>query len=82
MSGYRLGFNGATVYRNANFWAAAGSFNGSFSGPGSNGNYWSRTADSQNADYAYRLSFDNDSINPARGNRRYVGFSVRCVANY
>lgn len=45
---------------------------------GSNGRYWSRTANSTLG--AYRLYFTSTGVNPASSNSRYYGFSVRCVA--
>ena len=45
---------------------------------GSNGYYWSRTADS--ASLAYLLYFTSSGVYPAYGTGRYLGFSIRCVA--
>ncbi len=45
---------------------------------GSNGRYWSRTANSTNN--AYNLNFNSTNVNPANNNSRYNGYSVRCVA--
>ena len=45
---------------------------------GSNGNYWSRTANS--AQNAYNLNLNSSSVNPANNNNKYNGNSVRCVA--
>ena len=44
---------------------------------GSNGNYWSSTAN--NASNAYNLNFNSDNVNPANNNNRYNGRSVRLV---
>lgn len=44
---------------------------------GSNGNYWSRTANS--AQNAYNLNLNSSSVNPANNNNKYNGFSVRCI---
>ncbi len=49
----------------------------SLNNAGSNGYYWSSTAN--NASNAYNLNF-NTSVNPSNNNNRYNGFSVRCVA--
>ena len=45
---------------------------------GSNGNYWSRTANS--AQNAYNLNMNTSSVNPANNNNKYNGFTVRCLA--
>ncbi len=47
---------------------------------GSYGNYWSRTVDSSNSQYAYRLVFLSSNVLPADSYFRYYGFSIRCVA--
>ncbi len=47
---------------------------------GSYGNYWSRTVDSSNSQYAYRLVFLSSNVFPAGSYFRYYGFSIRCVA--
>lgn len=44
---------------------------------GSNGFYWSSTANSSTN--AYNLNFDT-GVNPSNNNNRYRGLSVRCVA--
>ena len=45
---------------------------------GRNGNYWSGTTYS--ADYSYVLDFSSSYVNPAYGNGRGFGRSVRCYA--
>lgn len=52
--------------------------NGSESGQGSRGFFWSSTVG--NANYAYRLFLDSSNVNPAYDYYKYYGFSVRCVA--
>lgn len=47
---------------------------------GGGGYYWSGRANSSN--FAYALRFDSSSVYPSNGNFRYLGFSVRCVANW
>ncbi len=67
-------------------WLFSGSFQGTYSGnwnnslnnQGSNGNYWSSTANS--ATNAYNLNFNSSNINPGtNNNNKYNGFAVRCV---
>ncbi len=53
-------------------------YNGTLTYQGSNGYYWSSSPYST---YAYYLYFDSASVNPANGNIRAGGFSVRCVKN-
>ncbi|MBR3264057.1 hypothetical protein IKF94_02400, partial [Candidatus Saccharibacteria bacterium] len=45
---------------------------------GSYGYYWSSTANNNN--YAYYLDMDSSNVYPADLNGKYVGYSVRCVA--
>ncbi|MBR3386208.1 hypothetical protein IKG68_01400 [Candidatus Saccharibacteria bacterium] len=45
---------------------------------GRNGNYWSGTTYS--ADNSYNLNFRSSNVNPANGNNRGNGNSVRCYA--
>ena len=45
---------------------------------GSDGNYWSSTAN--NSSSAYRLGLYSSNVSPARSGYKYYGFSVRCVA--
>ena len=52
--------------------------NGSLSNAGSDGYYWSSTADSSNN--AYGLRFYSGSFYPANNYSKYHGFSVRCIA--
>ena len=44
---------------------------------GSNGNYWSSTANG--TDNAYNVNFNSGNVNPANNNNRNNGFSVRLV---
>ena len=53
---------------------------GSLSGVGSAGLYWSRTVYSGNSQSAYALYFGSSSVVPANSNSRYRGLSIRCVA--
>lgn len=65
---------------NGNWFPAAGyrnSDDGSMSYVGSGGNYWSASPDSENLGYS--LYFLSGYVNPAYGNYRASGFSVRCV---
>ncbi len=71
---------GSTKLRSApyNFPYAGYVDNGSLYNVGSDGVYWSRTANSTN--YAYILYFYSSTVYPASNGTRYVGRSVRCVA--
>ena len=51
-------------------------YDSSFDGSGSNGNYWSSTAN--NSSNAYNLNFNSSNANVNNNNKRN-GFSVRCV---
>ena len=53
---------------------------GSLRSAGSNGNYWSSTADSSTS-FAYLLDFYSGYVAPSNNGNRYVGFSVRCLAS-
>ncbi len=54
-------------------------YSGSVSHRGSNGNYWSSTANSSN--YAYYLYLASSNVYPGTGNgNKYIGRPVRCVA--
>jgi len=58
---------------------AAGYFNGtSRNNAGTNGNYWSATRNSGNANNAYNLNFNSGNQNVNNNNRHY-GFTVRPV---
>ncbi|MBQ3305909.1 hypothetical protein IJH02_00520 [Candidatus Saccharibacteria bacterium] len=46
---------------------------------GSNGNYWSSTANSSTN--AYNLNLNSSSVNPQNNNNKYNGLTVRCVAS-
>lgn len=60
------------------FLPAAGNRNGtSVNNVGSNGNYWSSTANGTNN--AYNLNFNSSNFNPSNNNNRYNGNSVRLV---
>ena len=60
------------------FLPAAGNRNGTtVNNAGSNGNYWSTTANGTNN--AYNVNFNSGNVNPANNNNRYNGFSVRLV---
>ena len=54
-------------------------YTGGASNLGSYGLYWSRTAYS--AQLAYDLYMNTSSVYPAYGGYKYLGFTVRCVAN-
>ncbi|MBQ3264090.1 hypothetical protein IJH06_03210 [Candidatus Saccharibacteria bacterium] len=45
---------------------------------GSNGYYWSRTANS--ARNGYNLNLNTSSVSPTNNNNKYNGNAVRCVA--
>ena len=51
--------------------------NGSLNNEGSNGNYWSRTANS--GTNAYNLNFNSSNVNPQNNLNRGYGFALRCV---
>ena len=51
---------------------------GYLDGAGYYGYYWSSVG--HNSFYAYYLSFDSGSVDPSLYDRRYFGFSIRCVA--
>lgn len=69
-TGYLLLFSGFLLGGNYN--------NNGANNVGSNGNYWSRTANSgQNG---YNLNLNTSSVNPANNNNKYNGNSVRCLA--
>ena len=57
----------------------SGNFNNSSANNrGSNGNYWSSTAN--NSNNAYNLNFNSSNVNPGmNNNNKYNGNSVRCV---
>jgi len=62
------------------FLPAAGYRNGTtVNNAGSNGNYWSSTANPSNANNAYNVNFNSGNLNPANNNNRNYGFSVRLV---
>lgn len=69
----------AAVAYCAVFLPAAGNLNGtSVNNFGSNGNYWSTTANG--TDNAYNLNFNsNGNWNTANNNNRYNGLTVRLV---
>ena len=70
---------GASASAGGAFFPAAGLVSTSgLNDTGSGGDYWSSTINS--ATFAYYLSFYNSSINPATYYNRYLGYSVRCVA--
>ena len=52
--------------------------NGSMYDQGSSGGFWSSTV--YNANNAYRLYLNSSNVVPANRNYKYVGFSVRCMA--
>ena len=47
---------------------------------GISGDYWSGRALS--SDLAYELFFYSSSVDPSLSSRRYLGYSVRCVAGW
>jgi uncharacterized protein (TIGR02145 family) len=61
--------NPAAGYRNNS--------NGQLYNVGSNGNYWSSSANSDTN--GYNLNFNSSNLNPANNNNRQNGNSVRCV---
>ena len=62
------------------FFPAAGYGDGTdLSGAGSDGFYWSSSLYTDYTDYAYRLYFLSDYVNPQGYSDRYYGFSVRPV---
>ncbi len=64
--------------RRAVFLPAAGYRNGtSVNNAGSNGNYWSSTANDSNN--AYNVNFNSGNLNPQNNNNRNNGLSVRLV---
>ncbi len=71
--------NGAVF--SAGFFPAAGRvYDGSLNGVGTAGLYWSSTA--YDSAFAYYLNFYSSSVNPSSYSLyRYLGNSVRCVAN-
>jgi hypothetical protein len=63
---------------NSIFFPASGYRYGTgLSSRGTGGFYWSASLLSQA--HGYRLSFDSTGVNPAYGNGRFGGFSVRAV---
>ena len=62
------------------FLPAAGYRNGTtVNNAGTNGNYWSSTANPTNANNAYNVNFNSGNLNPANNNNRNNGNSVRLV---
>ena len=62
------------------FFPACGSaYDGSVSGVGNSGNYWSSSLDSDNVNGAYGLYFGNGDVDWAYNNDRCFGYSVRGV---
>jgi hypothetical protein len=61
------------------FWGFgfAGNWNGGFNDQGSNGNLWSRSANSGNAGNALDANFNSDEVTPGDNNNRNNGFGVR-----
>ena len=49
------------------------------SGPGNYGSFWSSTVYSSSG--AYYLYFSSTDVNPAYGNIRYSGRTVRCLGS-
>ena len=56
-----------------------GYFDSGSQGDASYGDYWSASV--YNANYAYSMYYYTSFVNPQYGNDKYLGFSVRCVAN-
>ena len=52
---------------------------GDFDGQGDFGVFWSASALPDDADYAFNAGFGADGVNPAGGDGRNAGFSVRCL---
>ena len=62
------------------FLPAAGNRNGStVNNAGSNGNYWSSSPNTSNANNAYNVNFNSGNLNPQNNNNRNNGNSVRLV---
>lgn len=61
-----------------NFTLSGSVYNGSVSGQGSRGRFLSSTV--RDANLAYYFLYSSNSVNPASSERKYYGFSVRCVA--
>lgn len=53
---------------------------GGITSVGSGGRYWSSTPSS--SDGAYDLYLNSSRANPSNTSTRYVGYSVRCLANF
>ncbi len=78
-SNWQTRFN--TIIASPYLFPAAGNYNGSLRNAGANGYYWSRTSSASSN--AYILYFVSGSFAPGASSlSRYVGFSVRCVADY
>ena len=58
------------------YWAG-NVYNGALNDAGSYGYWWSRTAN--DANNAYNLYTRSGAVGPQDNNRKYIGFSVRCV---
>lgn len=55
----------------------AGNWNEEFDDQGDNGNWWSSSANPDNADNALNANLNADGVNPADNNDRNMGASVR-----
>ena len=70
--------SGITSYVSAFSPALSGSYNnGTLNNTGSNGNWWSATANY--SDLQYYLYYNGSSLSTSGNNSKYVGFSVRCI---
>ena len=58
--------------------AAGNCWDSGLNNAGSNGNYWSRSLNTDNPNNAWNLNFNSDNCN-MNNNNRYNGFSVRPV---
>ncbi len=78
-SAKNISFSGNTLTVNGSTWIAAGDVNtGGLVNPGSDGRYWSSTASSSTD--AYYLYFYGGNFDPAGTLGKYLGRTVRCVA--
>ncbi|MBQ3309569.1 hypothetical protein IJG78_02740 [Candidatus Saccharibacteria bacterium] len=62
-----------------NFALSGYRFGGSTNNQGGYGNYWSSTA--YNANGAYSLDLGSSNVTPAYNHSKYLGFTVRCIAD-
>ena len=78
--GLNSSYNSTTITQSPLYFHPSGGVGfGSLGSAGSDGNYWSSTAD--NTYTAYNLNFDSGSVDPSSRSNRYTGRSVRCLAS-